>query len=101
MIFPRVLIQRCIIYQIRNSLKYVRWRERKEFATDFKTVYTAINREAGELALLGVADKWSKQYPMAVKCWESNWEDPISQLQMAYLRTRTTYNFHFSEWFYT
>ena len=59
-IFSRVLIQRCIIHQIRNSLKYVSWRERKEFAADLKTVYTAINREAGELALLGVAEKWNK-----------------------------------------
>lgn len=74
-IFPRVLIQRCIIHQIRNSLKYVSWRDRKQFAADLKTVYTAINREAGELALLGVAEKWNKQYPMAVKCWEKDWED--------------------------
>jgi putative transposase len=74
-IFPRVLIQRCIIHQIRNSLKYVSWRDRKEFAADLKTVYTAVNREAGELALLSVAEKWNKQYPMAVKCWERDWED--------------------------
>jgi transposase-like protein len=77
-IFPRVLIQRCIIHQIRNSLKYVSWRDRKAFASDLKTVYTAVNREAGELALLAVAEKWNKQYPMAVKCWENDWEDLAS-----------------------
>jgi len=60
-IFPRVLIQRCIIHQIRNSLKYVSWRDRKEFAADLKTVYTAVNREAGELALLGVAEKCTQE----------------------------------------
>lgn len=74
-IFPQVLIQRCIIHQIRNSLKYVSWRDRKEFASDLKGVYTAINREAGEAALLEVGEKWNKRYPMAVKCWESEWED--------------------------
>ena len=73
--FSRVLIQHCIIHQIRNSLKYVTWRDRKEFAGDLRSVYTAVNRESGELALLGVGEKWSKRYPMAVKCWESDWED--------------------------
>ena len=74
-IYPRVLIQRCIIHQLRNSLKYVTWRDRKALAADLKTVYTAINREAGELALLAVGEKWQRQYPMAVKSWETNWED--------------------------
>jgi len=74
-IFPRVLIQRCIIHQLRNSLKYVTWRDRKEFAAALKTVYTAINREAGELALLAVGEKWNRHYPMAIKSWETNWED--------------------------
>lgn len=74
-IFPLVLIQRCIIHQLRNSLKYVTWRDRKAFASDLKTVYTAVNREAGEGALLSVAEKWRKQYPMAVKCWVNEWED--------------------------
>ena len=74
-IYPRVLIQRCIIHQLRNSLKYVTWRDRKALAADLKTVYTAINREAGELALLAVSEKWQRQYPMAVKSWETNWED--------------------------
>lgn len=74
-IFPRVLIQRCIIHQLRNSLKYVTWRDRKAFASDLKTVYSAVNREAGEGALLSVAEKWGKQYPMAVKCWVNEWED--------------------------
>ncbi len=74
-IFPRVLIQCCIIHQLRNSLKYVTWRDRKAFAADLKTVYTAVNREAGEGALLNVAEKWSKQYPMAVKCRVNEWED--------------------------
>jgi putative transposase len=74
-IFPQVLIQRCVIHQVRNSLKYVTWRDRKEFAADLKTIYTAINREAGELALLALAEKWAKKYPMAVKCWENDWED--------------------------
>jgi putative transposase len=74
-VFPRTLIQRCLIHQIRNSLKYVNWNDRKEMASDLRLVYTAVNREAGETALLELSEKWGKKYPMAIKCWENNWED--------------------------
>lgn len=74
-VFPRTLIQRCIIHQVRNSLKYVNWNDRKEMAGDLRRVYTAVNREAGETTLLELSEKWSKKYPMAVKCWETAWED--------------------------
>jgi putative transposase len=74
-VFPRTLIQRCLIHQVRNSLKYVNWNDRKEMASDLRSIYTAVNREVGETALLELGEKWSKKYPMAVKCWETAWED--------------------------
>jgi putative transposase len=44
-------------------------------AGDLRSIYTAVNREAGETALLELGEKWSKKYPMAVKCWETAWEE--------------------------
>jgi putative transposase len=74
-VFPPVAIQRCVIHQIRNSLKYVTWKDRKAFAQDLKTVYQAPTREAAETALLTLADTWGETYAIAVRSWENNWDD--------------------------
>jgi putative transposase len=74
-VFRQVAIQRCVIHQIRNSLKYVTWKDRKAFAQDLKTVYQAPAREAAETALLKVADTWGEKYAIAIRSWENNWED--------------------------
>jgi len=74
-VFPKVEIQRCIIHQIRNSMKYVSWKDRKAFAADLKQVYQAPTRKAAENALLELAETWGDKYAMAVRSWENNWED--------------------------
>jgi putative transposase len=74
-VFPRTQIQRCIIHQIRSSLKYVNWKDRKEFTSDLKTIYQAVNREAAETNLLNLSEKWGSLYGVAVKSWEDNWSD--------------------------
>lgn len=74
-VFPKTDIQRCIIHQIRNSLKYISWKDRKAFVTDLKAVYQAPTREAGEANLRKLHEKWSSQYAVAVRSWENNWED--------------------------
>lgn len=74
-VFPQVEIQRCIVHQIRNSLKYVVWADRKAFAADLKAIYQASTREAAELNLLALSEKWSAKYAMAVRSWENNWTD--------------------------
>ena len=74
-VFPQVAIQRCVIHQIRNSLKYVVWKERKAFAHDLKAIYQAPTREAAETALLKLAETWGEKYAIAVRSWENNWED--------------------------
>ncbi len=74
-VFPRTQIQRCLIHQVRQSLTYVSWKDRKAFTTDLKTIYQAPTREAAEMKLLELAERWSERYPMAVRSWESNWED--------------------------
>lgn len=74
-VFPQVEIQRCVIHQIRNSLKYITWNDRKNFATDLKAIYKAPTREAAETALLQLSEAWGDKYAVAVRSWENNWED--------------------------
>jgi putative transposase len=74
-VFPRTEIQRCIIHQIRNSLKYISWKDRKVFVVDLKEVYRAPTREAAEANLEKLAEKWQKKYAVAIRSWQNNWED--------------------------
>ena len=74
-VFPKTVIQRCIIHQIRNSLRYVSWKDKKAFIQDLKTVYQAPNREAAEANLLRLGEQWSDKYAIAVRSWENNWDE--------------------------
>jgi putative transposase len=74
-VFPQTLVQRCVIHQIRHSLRYVTWSDRREFVADLKTIYQAPTREMGETNLLKVAEKWSRKYPAAIRSWENNWTE--------------------------
>ncbi len=72
--YPDSIVQRCIIHQIRNSLKYVSWKDRKAFTADLKTVYQAATREEAEANLKRLAETWADKYAIAVRSWENNWE---------------------------
>ena len=74
-VFPYADIQRCIIHQIRYTLSFVSYKEKKEFAKDLKEIYTAPNEETGFSALEELKEKWSKKYPYALKSWENNWSE--------------------------
>ena len=74
-VFPKTIVQRCIIHQIRSSLKYVNWKDRKEFVTDLRTVYQAATKEEAELNFEKVFEKWKSSYSIALKGWRDNWED--------------------------
>lgn len=74
-VFPHTQIQRCIIHQVRQSLTYVSWKDRKAFVADLRTIYQAPTREAAETRLLELSERWSASYPMAVRSWETHWED--------------------------
>jgi len=73
-VFPQVAVQQCVVHQVRASLSYVGWKERKEVAADLKAIYTAPTRAAGEQRLEEFAAKWDGQYPMISKQWHLNWE---------------------------
>jgi putative transposase len=72
--YPKAEIQRCIIHQLRNSFKYVSYKDLKEFSKDFKSVYTAVSEENALDALIDLKSKWGKKYPFAFRSWESNWD---------------------------
>ena len=74
-VFPQTQVQRCIIHQIRNSLKYVPWKERKAFTADLKRIYRASTREEAEMELLRLGETWSDKYTIAVRSWENNWQE--------------------------
>ena len=73
-VFPETTTQLCIVHQIRNSCKFVVWKERKQFSLDLKTVYGAINRQTAADALIEFEQKWGNKYGYAVKSWQNNWE---------------------------
>jgi transposase-like protein len=72
--FPKTEYQRCIVHQIRNTLKYVPEKDRKAFARDLKTIYQAATEEEGRKALDHVTAKWQDKYPRAMKRWYDNWD---------------------------
>jgi putative transposase len=74
-IYPQTQIQRCIIHQIRNSLRYVSWKDRKAFTNQLKAVYKAATKKEAKLQLSKLSQDWSGKYAIAVKSWENNWED--------------------------
>ena len=74
-VFPQTVIQRCIVHQIRNSLKYVVYKDQDAFLRDLKAIYQAPSREEAEMALLNLSELWGHKYAVAVRSWENNWTE--------------------------
>ncbi len=72
--FPKTEYQRCIVHQVRNTLKYVGEKNKKEFAKDLKLIYHAPSEEIARAKLAEVTKKWEKHYPNAMKSWDKNWD---------------------------
>lgn len=73
-IFPKTDVQLCIIHQIRNSRKYLSYKDSREFINDLKLVYKASSREKAEHSLQKLKQKWGKKYPKVIESWERNWD---------------------------
>ena len=73
-IFPHTEVQLCVIHQIRNTIKYVSWKDNRELMRDLKTVYKASSKEIAEHNLSQFDEKWRKKYPKAVESWHRNWD---------------------------
>lgn len=74
-VFPESQTQICVVHQIRNSARYVVWKDKKEFSADMKLIYNAPTKQAAKASLEDFANKWNDKYPYAVKSWKENWEE--------------------------
>ena len=72
--FPNTEYQRCIVHQVRNTLKYVADKDKKMFAEDLKKIYHAPSEAVGDERMLEVTEKWQDKYPNAMKSWRVNWD---------------------------
>ena len=72
--FPKTEYQRCIVHQVRNTLKYVADKDRKEFAADLKSIYQAVTEKQAKANRDKVSEKWHEKYPNAMKSWTTNWD---------------------------
>jgi putative transposase len=73
-VFPEAQVQLCIVHQVRGSLNYVSWKQRKQVAADLKPIYRASTVEDAELRLTEFAAKWDTAYPTISQMWRRNWE---------------------------
>ena len=73
-IFPKTEIQLCVVHQIRNSLKYITHKDKKQFAKDLKKVYGASTKQSAEISFDNLRNKWEKKYPIVIKSWLKHWE---------------------------
>ncbi len=99
-VFPLTQIQTCVVHQIRNSLRYVAEKDKKEFVADLKPVYQAVSKESGFENLLKLDEKWNKKYPVPIQSWYNNWGtlstffEYDDQIRKVIYTTNTVEGFH-------
>lgn len=71
--FPKADVQHCVLHQIRNSLRYVSWKNKKEFARDMKLVYGASTLSEANSQMDRFQERWQKEYPHVIRSWRSHW----------------------------
>lgn len=76
-IFPNTEVQLCIVHMLRNSFKYVSWKDRKVVADALKPIYTAANATAAEKELERFREQWDKKFPTIGEMWQRNWSGII------------------------
>jgi len=73
-VYPQTQVQLCIVHQVRHSLRFVSWKQRKEVAADLRKIYAAVTLAEAEQALNDFAGKWDEQHPTISRSWRNNWE---------------------------
>lgn len=77
-IFPEADIQKCIVHQVRNSLRFVSYKHRKELANDMKAIYKSTDEKQARIALDCLTERWDNTYPYISKSWQDNWSELIT-----------------------
>jgi transposase-like protein len=99
-VFPETEIQKCILHQIRNSTRFISYKDLKAFTADLKKIYKAVNEETAISALDDLEERWAKKYPLAVKSWRTNWGELATylkypeELRRIIYTTNTVENYH-------
>jgi putative transposase len=81
-VFPQAWVQTCIVHQIRASMRYVAYQDRKRVAADLKPVYRAVNADAAADALQVFDETWGEKYPMIADSWRARWEHIVPFLSL-------------------
>jgi putative transposase len=81
-VFPQAWVQTCIVHQIRSSMRFVTYQDRKQVAADLKPVYRAVNADAAADALAAFDHKWGQKYPMIAASWRARWEHIVPFLSL-------------------
>jgi len=76
-VYPKAIVQLCIVHLVRHSLNYVGWNKRKDVAADLRAIYTAATVDEAEQQLAAFEEKWNDAYPSIAKSWRNNWERVI------------------------
>ena len=90
-VYPQAEIQRCIVHQIRNSLRYVSWKDKREVSSDLKSIYGASTLEEAQLRMDEFEQKWGKKYPHIVRSWRNNWDELMAYFKYPYEMRRLMY----------
>ncbi len=72
--YPQTQIQLCIVHQVRHSLRYVSWKQRKAVAADLRRIYAAATLAEAEEALEAFSERWDEEHPNISQSWRNNWE---------------------------
>jgi transposase-like protein len=73
--FPRTRIQLCIVHMVRNTLRFISWKERKKVAASLRNIYNAATEQEALVALDRFAEEWEGRYPRISEPWRRNWEN--------------------------
>jgi len=76
-VYPKTKVQLCIVHMMRNSLKYMSFKDRKEVAKGLKHIYSSVSAEEAKHELEAFSDKWDKKYPAISSSWRGRWENVI------------------------
>jgi transposase-like protein len=77
-VFPKTQIQLCIVHRVRNSLRFVSWKDRPLIAADLKKIYQSITVDEAETELEAFAKTWDSQYPSISQSWRNHWPNLIA-----------------------
>lgn len=99
-IYPKTDVQLCIIHQIRNSKKYLAYKDSREFMNDLKLVYKASSKQKAENQLIKLDQKWGKRYPKVIESWQRNWDQLSLFFQYSPMIRRVIYTTNVIESFH-